>query len=88
MVNLSKKPYVARCHFENSKESKFLGTYATEIEAHNAWRIAKANNLTYWAERWKTDKELLSSFNISGYESLYRRAYKLKDLEQLIVQDW
>lgn len=88
MVNPSKKPYTARCRVGESIGSKFLGMYATEIEAHNAWRIAKAENLVYWAEKWKTDPEMSKSFREDGYCALYERAYKLRNLEVSVVQDW
>ena len=88
MVNPSKKPYTARCRVGESVGSKFLGMYATEVEAHNAWRLAKAENLIYWAEKWKTDIEMKKSFRHDGYEALYRRVGKLRNLEVSVVQDW
>lgn len=88
MVNPSKKPYTARCRVGESNGSKFLGVYATEIEAHNAWRLAKAENLVYWAEKWKSDFEMKKSFREDGYQALYRRVNKLRDLEVSVVQDW
>ena len=44
--------YEANCSFGKGK-SQYLGLFKTEIEAFNAYKIAKENYLKELAEKWK-----------------------------------
>lgn len=76
-VDLNKGKYRARCSL-GKKDNKHLGYFETELEAHNAWRLQKADSIEnivedVWSEYPKLD--------IRIKDSLLDRATKLRQLD-------
>jgi len=53
----SNTKYVAVVHKGTPSKKTYLGTYSTEVEAHNVWRLEKANHFRCLAKR-ESDKRV------------------------------
>lgn len=79
MKNDLKRPWLSKGHFKGSEKPVYFGNFSTESDAHVEWLRRKAENLEYWAERWRIDKNMSYSFSEMAYSALYERSSRIRE---------
>jgi hypothetical protein len=84
MVNFLKKPFRAAVQ-TLSGTRKHLGMYATAMEAHAAWQLAKVEVIREYVLWWEFEPAVSQTFNIKIAENLLSVATNIeKDLQQRV----
>lgn len=73
----STNKFVSRVHTGNG-ESRYLGRFVCEMEAHRAWQVAKADVIDETVQWWANDPTVNHTFRQDAAEALWQRADQLR----------